>query len=283
MLLTLRMEKYKNEAINLAKKTIRLGGRIALYEYKEYPYTLIKHCGFDDCKLEDIDSKIEQIFYNNTDVLVAGDSSNSPLLSAGLQVMRELNWKFGSSKSVVVFTDTPYHDPGLGDTIFMDVVNLSKEIDPVNFYVVTPEEFLDGYSKLATETGGRVVSDIDNLPAFFDSIMARYDSLPQVEESAKLEEGLPNLNVNEINKIKDSLTVKFSTNGSKVLIILNDALIGITEENYVTINDLDDTKPHELRLIPLNKTRRGNSVVISNDGIKKSEILVPKAPNTGKR
>ena len=172
------ISQYKAEALNLARQTLENGGRVALYDYRDVAdgYEPKEWCDFETCTLETFQAGIDAISTSG-----GGDIPES-LLSAGLKVMRKLNWNYGSTKSVVVLTDSSYHNPDLDGTTFDDVVTLSKKIDPVNFYFVVPNDIMSTYKDFAEITGGVIASSTSNLSLLTNTIISRYDSLPRVEE-----------------------------------------------------------------------------------------------------
>jgi hypothetical protein len=196
-------------------------------------------------------------------------------------MMKKLSWKYGSTKSVVVLTDSSYHNPDLDGTTFDEVVALSKSIDPVNFYIITPEDTMSYYNDLAFATDGRVVNSASNLGILTDEIMTRYDSLPRVEE--EFEGILPVISEISI----DGDTVKFKNTGSSAIVILNDTVLGITNENEITISGVEPRQQNLLRLVPLTESTRGNGVEIELSDLGKGEVEIdastPKAPNAGRR
>lgn len=266
------IEKYKAEALRLAKKTFDAGGRVALYDYRDLndPYQPVEHCNFTTCTLEVVERELDSI-----EVGGGGDTAES-LLSSSYTMMQKLEWKYGATKSVVVLTDAGYHSPDIDGKTFADVVNMSKSIDPVNFYIITTPELVDYYDTLANATGGMAVITADDLTYLTDYIMERYDSLPRVEES---EDGgeLPEIVITNIDdSFGDTVTVDFNNSGTSALVILNDYVLGVTGENSVIVSGLDRNVTNTLRLVPLSETRRGEAVEI-NFG----NSLVPKAPDTG--
>lgn len=281
------LHDYKREAFELAEKTLNSGGRVALYDYRDLKenYQPVKHCDFETCTLESFKTGLDEI------VLSGGGDEDESLLSASFNVMKKLNWKFGSTKSVVVFTDAGYHNPDIDGTTFADVVNLSKKIDPVNFYVVTTKLNKNFYKTLADATDGAVTSLVDGVSTMSDGIMARYDSLPRVEE--EFDGALPEIS----DVVVDGNTVSFRNTGTSALVILDDAVLGVVEENQVTISDLEPETGHLLRLVPLGENIRGNGVEVELDmGIGDignhndldgsgnfARSIIPKAPNAGRR
>ena len=194
--------------------------------------------------------------------------------------MKRLDWNYGSTKSVVVLTDDTYHEPDLDGTTFDDVVKLSKSIDPVNFYFIVPEDKASFYTDLATATDGGVTIATSDLALLTDAIMARYDSLPKVEE---IDDNLGTLS--EISDVKWEMTsssqVRLSWNntGTRTLFALNDLVLGVTDKNEIVLSGLDSTVENIVTLVPLSDTQRGVGVSATIYG----SLVIPKAPNTGRR
>ena len=185
---------------------------------------------------------------------------------------------------------------------------LSKQIDPVNFYIITTEPQL--YQLLAEATGGAAVSVAEDLSLLTDSIMDRYDSLPQVEEEFEDElydNHLPNIKNVEITEVSETaVKINFEMSGEKTAVFLNDGMIGIVDSTELTIADLRRDAETTISLVPLSADRRGETVtktlpalagrggtssseMINNNGMVddyKSHLVtavIPKAPNTGVR
>lgn len=287
--------QYKTEAMRLATKTIESGGRIALFDYRDLsdPYELKKHCSFEDCTLSKFQEEL-----NSIEVANGGDVPES-LLSASFHAMQALNWKQGSTKSVVVLTDANFISPDLDGTTMDDVVELSKRIDPVNFYFITAPEYIGEYAYLASVTDGKVVSIHDKLDLLTDYIIERYDSLPKVEENQAPPE-LPVIETISVNyKDQNTAILRFTNTGTNTIVVLNDQILGLTENTEITITDLDRIKPNIIALVPLDSGIRGEPTMVELDTIKDYEasnvtknqsnsrstldisIIIPKAPNTG--
>ena len=293
------IEQYKTEASRLAAETLSSGGRVALYDYRDLddPYNPVLHCDFDSCNLEVFNKELEKITADG-----GGDGPES-LLSASFHTMSSLNWKQGSTKSLVILTDANFLSPDRDGMSFDEVVKLSKRIDPVNFYIITNAEYEDHYLELANETDGKVVTNFDELSLLTDYIMERYDSLPRVEELEEVWE-VPVLMVDEVTYSGDSATIKFHGNNSKTIVALNDAVLGTTTETSITITDLDGRTRNKLTLVPLGSEIRGEPVEIELSGeitennnenspqnkapeialpvVTIPKVTIPKAPKTGK-
>lgn len=275
--------KYKAEALRLATETLNSGGRVALYDYRDLsdPYQPVEHCNFETCTLEIFESELASIRANG-----GGDTPES-LLSASFHTMKNLKWKYGSTKSLVVLTDANFLSPDRDGMTFDEVVALSKTIDPVNFYIITTSEYGSYYNDLATQTDGKVVTDFGRLDLLTNYIIERYDSLPRVEEGDPVE--LPTLENKEINAIDGGVEVKFETNGTRTLVILNDNILGVTDEKEIILNGLNGNVENILRLVPLDDDVRGESAEVDLKGYGamsgpiNGSIILPKAPNTGKR
>ncbi|MCR5699835.1 MAG: cutinase family protein [Candidatus Saccharibacteria bacterium] len=267
-------EQYRNEAMRLATETIESGGRIALFDYRDLsdPYELKQHCGFEDCTLTK--------FWRELNAIELGGGGDIPesLLSASFHTMQTLNWRQGSTKSVVVLTDADFLSPDLDGTTMDDVIKLSKRIDPVNFYIITEPEFAAAYTKFASATDGKVETNFDALNLLTDHIMERYDSLPRVEEIPAPKE-LPKIEVTAaVQNGPASAIVEFANTGNQAIIVLNDQILGLTNDIKVTVADLDYTKTNTLTLIPLDSDSRGNPATVDLS----SAVFIPGAPNTGK-
>jgi len=289
------LHDYKREALNLAEKTLNSGGRVALYDYRDLgdPYNVNEHCSFDTCTMDSFKAGLDAITLGG-----GGESIEESLLSASFNVMKKLSWKFGSTKSVVVFTDASYHEPDIDGISFADVVNLSKKIDPVNFYIATTNQNVNFYQPLADATDGAVATLVNSgVSNMLNNVVARYDSLPRVEE--EFDGVLPEIT----DVLVDGNTVSFRNTGTSTLVILDDAILGVTEENIITISDLEPGTAHLLRLVPLGENMRGNGVEVELDmGVGVADSFgnsgdyggfyvpvnsawpaIPKAPNTGRR
>ncbi len=148
------INSYLKEAKKLAKNTVENGGRIALYEYRD-----LKTDGKDLVPRElcDFSCSYEE-FLEHLESLTTSGGGDKPesALSASFNVMNRLSWQKGATKSIVLLTDAPYHNPDLDDTTFSVVVKRSLEIDPVNFYIITTPDEAASYTELATKTGGEV-------------------------------------------------------------------------------------------------------------------------------
>ena len=147
---------------------------------------------------------------------------------------------------------------------------------------------------------GRVVTNFDELSLLTDYIIERYDTLPRVEESEPLAQ--PSLEVKEVTAVDGGAKIKFETDSARTLAALNDTILGITEENEITISGLDIAAENILRLVPLGDDVRGEGVDVNLAGyggiVERSdntdgssttvvfnniEVILPKAPNTGRK
>ena len=270
--------KYKNEAVRLATETFNAGGRVALFEYRDLddPFAPVEHCSFENCTLEKFIKAID-----NIEVTGGGDEPES-LLSASLHVMRNLKWQRGATKSLVVLTDAGFHAPDRDGATIEQVIKLSREIDPVNFYIITPDSNLEKYTYLATATDGKVVTNFDELSLLTDFIIERSDSLPKVEPTETALEK-PKLALENVERINNkSYQVSFTSSSERTLVILNDTILGVTTEKTFTITDIDGSRENTLSLVPINDGFRGDAVTAKLNGpAPEIEIEIIRAPNTG--
>lgn len=274
------IDGYKVEAMRLAKETLDSGGRVALYDYRDLgdPYQPVKHCDFDTCTLE--------TFRAGLDEITADDGGDIPesLLSASLHVMKDLTWKYGATKSLVVLTDADFLAPDRDGITFDEVVRLSKQIDPVNFYIITVDKYAGAYAELASATDGKVVTNMNELSLLTDYIIERYDSLPRVEETTP--ETPPTLKIVSTEYSSDTeAKITFTTTGTRAIVTLNDAILGVTEDTEVTITGLDRAVENTVSLVPLGDDIRGEAAEVNIPALAfgNSELTLPKAPNSGRQ
>ena len=78
-------------------------------------------------------------------------------------IFDRLNWDYGATKSVTLFTNSPLVDPDFVGLTVDRIAKRSLEIDPVNVYPVVPELSRESYTELATKTSGQVVTYTDNI------------------------------------------------------------------------------------------------------------------------
>lgn len=287
------IDQYKAEAMNLAEQTLDAGGRVALYDYRDLGdgYSPVERCNFTTCTAESFQAGLNAI---STD---GGGDTPESLLSASFHVMQALDWNFGSTKSMVILTDAGYHSPDLDGITFYDVKRLSQQIDPVNFYIITTEENINTYQELAAATDGAVAASVDDLSMLTTTIMQRYDSLPRVEEEPEdATADIPVLDITSTEDTSEGTRITFTTTGTRTIVILNDTILGTTELNEITITGLNRSKQNIVTLVPLSETRRGvaNSASIkplagyggtASNPVSSpiTNMVVPKAPNTGKQ
>ncbi|MBR3228907.1 cutinase family protein [Candidatus Saccharibacteria bacterium] len=272
------IDSYKTEALRLAEQTLASGGRVALYDYRDLndPYQPVEHCSFDTCTLELFESELNNIHADG-----GGDTPES-LLSAAFNTMKALEWKKGATKSLVVLTDANFLSPDRDGISIEEVISLSKEIDPVNFYIITKPGVSSDYEELATATNGKVITNLNELNLLTDYIIEKYETLPPVEEGEGHRDFT--LEIKEITHLENGdIKVSFENTGTQAVVVINDTVMGLTLENEITIGELDYEKENILTLSPLAKYYRGEpvNIILTEANNQNNEVLIPKAPNTG--
>lgn len=142
-------------AVNLARKVVAAGGRVALTEYRDNSDEVVAQvrCGLT----QDIEEFVREVGALEVD---GGGDAPEGLLHALMTTYNTLQWQQGASKAAIVITDAGYHDPDITDgTTLAQVVKRSLEIDPVNTIVVTNQREARAYDNLVTATSGRVFID----------------------------------------------------------------------------------------------------------------------------
>lgn len=279
--------QYRTEAIAVARRTLKKGGKVALYTYGDLEeVNPVQLCNFETCNSDNIESYIKSLTVSG-----GGDTPES-LLSASYTLMRELKWDIGANKSLVVLTDADYHNPDRDGITLGDVVNLSKSIDPVNIFVLTEEEYADSYSELAERTDGAVYTS--DIASAFDDIETEILSRdPGVIYNST---DLPIPMISEVNNITlaqsspSSARLSFETDAEMSIISLNDMPAGYTTERSIEITDLNLNRELTVCVSPVSSTGyRGEtkcatmaSMTDGLGGVGESTVdILPKAPNTG--
>ena len=171
------IDHYRTEALRLASETLKDGGRIALFEYRDLddPFNPRRLLNFGTT-YQEFKATLENLICDG-----GGDEAESAL-SAALFAMNNLNWASGTTKSLVLLTDNTYHNPDRDGTTLSQVTKRSLEIDPVNFYIVTTDEHKESYTELANLTGGQTFSLNDNLSLSTNTILNRPEINLPLEE-----------------------------------------------------------------------------------------------------
>ena len=159
------LNSYKSKAIELAKQTLSMGGRVALAEYRDkedvgYPKLLCKF----GCKIDQFTNLINGVYADG------GEDEPEGLLAALMMIYESLDWRTGATKSVIVLTDAGYHSPDKSGIIYNMVVKMALAIDPVNTYIITPTSGLGDLDQLANDTGGKVFISETMTGSFLDSV-----------------------------------------------------------------------------------------------------------------
>ena len=281
------IDAYRAEALRLAEESINAGGRVALYDYRDLddPYQPVEHCNFETCDLETFRNELESI---ETD---GGGDEFESMLSAAFTAMKTLKWKKGAVKSLIVLTDTDFLAPDRNGITYKDVIELSREIDPVNFYIITKPNYAYAYEDLAKKTDGKVVTNLGELNLLTDYILERNDTLPPVEENTEHQEYT--IEITSVEEQDDgTYKISFENSGAQAIVILNDTILGVTNQKELAVGELNKNMRNVLALAPLAKGARGEAVevVLTTENENENavyntveDVLMPKTPNTGRR
>ncbi|MBQ2637820.1 cutinase family protein [Candidatus Saccharibacteria bacterium] len=289
------LKKYRAEALRAIKRVFDAGGSVALYTYGDLrDYEPVELCGFDECSYSDLKRIINNL---DTPSTGSGDSPES-LLSASYTLMKKLKWETGANKSVVVMTDAGFHDPDYDGKTLADVIKLSKEIDPVNFYILGNRENEAEYKKLASGTNGKVYLDdgaiynegydTGTFANLIEDIFNHSESNILNLGTTKTESTVSNLTYKITSD--SSAKISFDSTGARNILFLNDQILGILDSTEIELTDLDFSQENIVLVAPLSADGyRGTSARISldysesfGDSRETSASVVLKAPNSGR-
>lgn len=166
--MTSMLNRYRDEAKNLASQVYAEGGRVALYEYRDIEdgYRPFEACNFS-CTEAQLNYQLDNIH------LAGGGDGPESLLSGALVAMNNLQWHEGATKSLVVLTDNSFHSPDIDGTTVDQVVRRSLEIDPVNIYIIGPEDYQSRYRWLTVPTNGDTFSTSSEIKLSTQKIFSR--------------------------------------------------------------------------------------------------------------
>lgn len=269
------ISKYKNEALKIAETTIKNGGRIALFEYRDLKadgrqYVPKMLCDFS-CSFDDFKQKL-----SNITVSGGGDAPESAL-SASLGVMNELSWQKGATKSIVLLTDAIYHDADFDGTTLSDVVQRSLEIDPVNFYIIAPSSIHAAYTKLADSSGGKTFNLTAEDIALSSETLLRRPDLSFQSETYHVAVGevatfFVNTTVSNIDHFEWDLdfdgVFELSTTSPFISTVYPTAQSGFIQSKIVTDDNLSSTASSQL--VVINNVSASENSTISNLSITSS-------------
>lgn len=148
--------QYRKEALRLAEETLKSGGNVALYSYGDLnDHRAIRLADFG-ASLEEITVALDSITPD-----LGGDAPES-FFSAIADILNEQNWHVGATKSIIVLTDAVALNPDRDGITSDYVIARTLEIDPVNIYVISDNEYItDYYKDITSSTGGQIFTDFD--------------------------------------------------------------------------------------------------------------------------
>lgn len=166
-----KIQRYKKEALQLAEESIKNGGKIALFEYKDIFADKFKtkmRCDFS-CSLEKFKIELEDIRVKG-----GGDEPESAL-PAMMDALEKLQWQQGANKSIVLLTDASYFNPSKTGIRTRDILQKSLEIDPVNIYVIAPKRLEPFYRELVMGSSGKffAIEDENKLKLSTEYLLSR--------------------------------------------------------------------------------------------------------------
>ncbi len=164
------IEKFKGEARKLAVDVMKKDGRVALYQYKDKFYD-------DDTRMICDFGCSEEMFMGGMANIVpyGGEDTYESLLGGINDVLNNLSWREDSIKTIVVLTDTGFHDPDNDGTTLASIIKRVTGDQPVNIYVITQSRTFNfqGYQELFSQISGGFF-DIDRRLSYVgDTVLTR--------------------------------------------------------------------------------------------------------------
>ena len=291
------IDSYKAEATRLAESVWSQGGEVALFEYRDLsdPFPTTMHCGFTTnpaqaCTRENFQAELDKM----VSIDGTGGDDDESVLPAAMEVMNTLAWKNGADKSIIILTNSGYHNPENGLTP-VSIVNRSNEIDPVVFYSITPTEFISEYEELTLATGGASFDIFDELQLSTSYILNHEESFQLRAEPTFTLTG-QNENIGEEAKIvnfqyeegEEVDKMRFTLEGEKAIILVNDVMMGYMDGGEVEIYDLDKSRENTVTVVAYNREgfpggwMRATILPEEKTEIVGTEEAIPLSPDCGK-
>ena len=239
-----------NEIIDSLRMNSENDYRIAVADYKDYPY-----CGSDACYgwITDYVYKRDLPFTyldHRQDIIDAingleangGADWEESVYSALVESMTDVckdcinnadnyGWRKGVNKAIILMGDAPPHDPEpwLGGHTLNDVTYWSNEIDPINVYSIvvgTDPTTYAAFSEISEKTGGKVYMS----PTASDVVDAIIEAIGDIEEPETY--GV-SVNINPtINEANPGQSVTYSINVTNTGTIADTYNISIDPQNF---------------------------------------------------
>lgn len=309
------------EMRTLAEKVLEQNGRVGLYGFSTASFTgkseLRLYCRMGQCSTP---GQVGAVVNSPLGGTAIGILRTQSLAEAVTDVLRGIEWAEGREKVVVLLARHRlvgnYDSQAVRDLVTVGNelgIRLYAGVDFTGYTEGWQAESIADFEKITEVLGGAtfVVGAEGWQEALFDKVMAGL-RIPEGEVGygvnlmneageerlvIETEEEFPELSEVMV-KMTDEGTVKisFRNTGERVIVILNERVLGMSAETEITVSGLDRTVGNVISLVPLSSTRRGQRKEIAlpavigegiNDGAGAdgmggaSGVFVPKAPNTG--
>lgn len=143
-------ERYRLEALRIAREALQQGSRVALYAYSDLsiasPSLL---CDFESCTAEKLERILTMSATCRSAAQVDGTFSTLRVLT------RDLTWRENIQRAVVILSPIPYDDIDRDGTTFARAVELSQAYGLRLFAVTNDAPLFQHYTTLTSRTNGR--------------------------------------------------------------------------------------------------------------------------------
>ena len=281
-------DRYMSVAQTLAEKVYALGGKVALtwyYTRSQLAAEAIRQCDFSECTEENFHAMLESFpgrvgFYtlDESDGYTNGTLANN-LVDATWATVSLLDWTPCAQKSVVIVSEEDAILDFVGYRDESETLNrltsASLGIGEIKYHVLTNTNLAaageNNLAKIARKTDGTLMALGDDISALAHEVVngssdARCTNTTPRNTDDRDDNvttdifALPKIKKYGYEINSGEVKVKFESSSGKVLIILNDTLLGIVNGDNLTIHNMNFAKQNILRLVPLDAEMRGEGV-----------------------
>ncbi len=281
-----------------AKEIVKRGGRVAIYYFttsKMHHAELRRGCNFDKCDSEEGVIAATNSPLGEQQLVIGGDLANGVK-----EILERTVWQEGNEKTLVILARHQL-ETGVEHLRTSELINTGNEIGLEAWAAVDFVGYTEGFAKESEEDYRDFTEKLGGGTFSVTEEGWQEELLKEIIQSGKAEdpedgialatkvsarvaktaiglEELPELTIHGAEETDSGYEVSFTSSGGRTLVVLNDAILGYTEQEKVVLTNLDRSAENIVWLVPMSETRSGvgREVIIPAAG-----VVVPLAPNTG--